>query len=469
MRGGTPSQGLWMPPRIATLFVAANNSLDKCRAQADYICDGVADDVQINAALAVLSVIGSGRLVLSEGTFVLADPIIFPNNDITIEGQGPTSSEVDGDGLATGEHAFVISGRTNCQIKNLAVHTQSGGGKVCHCIFIEDASDFTVMDGVIISDSDSDGIHIEGTASENIVIKGCVISSVDGHGINIVPDLAAQSLSISIYDNFITATGGSGINFGQCAGHYYHKIYNNKMTSIGVNGIDYGIATVPTFGLMESEIHGNYIYQAAADGIRLLSDSDNNSIENNYISVCGGYGIDIGGATCGENRAMNNKLIGNVTGQLLDLGVYTQVPEVFIPVPNPSTNIGTHQAEQLTDALEVVSRLNVCIPVNYQELVTCQAVVVPGGTGNMRRSVATQWGEIASGEAYNNDSGAIAAGEVAVTADWVMGIDIAAAFVGVGALGPGDMVGVAFTRHGDHANDTVGANCYLIGIRMRYV
>ena len=66
-------------------------------------------------------------------------------------------------------------------------------------------------------------------------------------------------------------------------------------------------------------------------------------------------------------------------------------------------------------------------------------------------------------------SEAIAAGEVAVTGTQVEGIDIAAAFVGVGALGPGDIVGVAFTRHGDHVNDTVDADCYLLGIRMRYV
>jgi len=467
-RGGTPAQGLWMPPRVATLFVAAADSLDKCRAQADYICDGVADDVQINAALAALPASG-GRVVLSEGTFVLADPIVFPNNNITIEGQALSASLVDGYGLATGEHAFVISGVTACQIKNLAVYTQSSGGLVCHCIFIEDAADNTLIDNVIIAESDSDGIHIEGTASDNVTIRDCWISSVDGHGINIVPDLAAWSLNFSIHDNFITATGGSGINFGQCAGHYYHKIYNNRMTSIGVNGIDYGIATVPTFGLMESEIHGNYIYNATTDGIRLLSDSDNNLIENNYISSCGGYGINIGGPTCGENRLMNNKLIGNVTGQIQDLGVHTQLPEIFIPVPNPSSNIGAHPCEQLTDGLEVVSRLNVCIPLNYQELVTCEAVVVPGDTGNMRRSVATDWGEIASGESYNIDSGAIAEGNVAVTGTQVEGIDIAAAFVGVGALGPGDIVGVAFTRHADDVLDTVDADCWLLGIRMRYV
>ncbi|MDD5547104.1 MAG: right-handed parallel beta-helix repeat-containing protein, partial [Candidatus Omnitrophica bacterium] len=349
-KGGTPSQGLWMPPRVATLFVAASDSLDKCRAQADYICDGVADEVQINAALADLPA-GGGRVVLSEGNFILADPIIVPGDYITIEGQN-FATAIDGAGLATGEHGIVISGIAGSKVKNLVIYTRGGGGKVCHCIFIEAAYDTTLVEDVAIVESDSDGIHIEGTESDNIVIRGCWIASTDNHGINIVPDVTEQSLRFSIYNNFITATGASGINFGQCVGHYYHKIYNNLMTSIGDNGIDYGIATVPTFGLMESEIKDNYIYGAIANGIRLLSDSNNNFFENNFISSCGGYGINIGGPTCINNRLMNNVLIGNVSGAAQDLGVGTQLPFIFIPVPNPSTNIGAHPAEQLTDDLE---------------------------------------------------------------------------------------------------------------------
>ena len=465
-RGGTPSQGLWMPPRVATLFVAAADSLDKCRAQADYICDGVADDVQINAAMAALPAAG-GRVVLSEGTFVLAESIVFPDDNIVLEGQGWCTGII-ATALATGDHAIQMIGKVFCCVKNLAILGSAGTGNTVHCIFIDDGSDMFIIDGVYIAASDADGIHVEGTVTQYGVIKGCYINATDGYGIYISMDAANTSMSFKIHDNHIESAGGAGIYFGQCNGHYYHEINDNLIVSCDY-GVDYGVATVPTSGLMESSIINNTIINASNDGIRLLSDSDNNLIENNYISSCGGYGINIGGATCGENRAMNNKLIGNVTGQIQDLGVHTQLPEIFIPVPNPSSNIGAHPCEQLTDGLEVVSRFNVCIPLNFQELVTCEAVVVPGDTGNFRRSVATDWGEIASGESYNIDSGAVAEGNVAVTGTQVEGIDIAAAFVGVGALGPGDIVGVAFTRHGDDALDTVGADCYLLGIMLRYV
>jgi parallel beta-helix repeat protein len=454
-----------MPPRVATLFVAASDSHEKCRAQADYICDGVADEVQINAALADLPAVG-GRVVLSEGRFVLADPITFPDDLITVEGQG-SATEIDGDGLATGEHAFVISGRVNCQILNLYVHTQAAGGKTCHCVFAEDGADNLVIDRVNIQGSDSDGIHIEGSVSEGIHIGRCKIYGCDDHDINIVPDVGENSLKFSIYENFLSE-GLSGINFGQCVGHYGHRIQNNFIFSAG-RGIDYGVATVPTFGLMESVIEGNHISNCTFNGIRLRSDSDNNLIENNLIDGCGGYGINIGGATCTDNRLMNNKLIGNTTGAVQDSGTLTHTPHIFIPVPNPSTNIGTHPAELLTDELEVLSRIEFYLPEAFQELLSAHMIVVPGGTGNLRRSVAANWGGLASGETYNNATDAIAEGNVAVTADWLEAIDISAVFTGPPAISQRDCVGVAFTRHADDVLDTVGADCYLLGIMLRYV
>lgn len=57
-------------PRFG-LYVAANNASDASKAQADYVCDNTADDVQIQAALDALPAAG-GQVVLSEGTFTTA-------------------------------------------------------------------------------------------------------------------------------------------------------------------------------------------------------------------------------------------------------------------------------------------------------------------------------------------------------------------------------------------------------------
>lgn len=462
-----PPQGYFLPPRTATRFVAASNSSDRSRAQADLICDGVADQVEINAMLAALPAAG-GSVMLSEGTFNITDPIALPDDSVILEGQG-WATFINGSGLATGEHAIVISAQSNCQVLNLSVQTTAGGGLTRHCIFIEDgANDFKIM-GVYFIDSDSDAIHIEGTSINRGEIAWCFIEGADDNGINISMDALNMSQNISIHNNDIFSCGLEGINYGACAGHYYHVISDNIIETCADNGIDYGAVPGATTGLMESIIDGNVIWGCTFNGIRLRSDSDNNIIENNSINGNGGYGINIGDATCIDNRLMNNKLIGNVTGQVQDSGTLTHVPFIFIPVPNPSTNIGTHPAEQLTDGLEVLSRLEFYLPEAFQELITAHMIVVPGGTGNMRRSVATNWGGLASGEAYNNATDAIAAGEVAVTADHLEAIDISASLNGPPAISQRDCVGVAFTRHGDNVNDTVGANCYLLGLMLRYV
>lgn len=79
--------------RSATLIVAANDSSAKSKAGADYVCNGVADDVEIQAAIDALT--GGGTVELSEGTFVLAantknstNVCIYVTNDITLRGQG---------------------------------------------------------------------------------------------------------------------------------------------------------------------------------------------------------------------------------------------------------------------------------------------------------------------------------------------------------------------------------------------
>jgi len=83
--------------RSATFVVAASDSSAASKAQADYVCDGTADYVQIQAAIDALPA-GGGRVVLSEGTFTLDDvqageitTLLISNNATTVTGQGPAT------------------------------------------------------------------------------------------------------------------------------------------------------------------------------------------------------------------------------------------------------------------------------------------------------------------------------------------------------------------------------------------
>jgi len=70
-----PPQGLWTPPRTATLVVAAYNASDKSKVQADFVCDGIADEVEIQAAIDAVWALGGGTVKPSEGDFYPAGRI----------------------------------------------------------------------------------------------------------------------------------------------------------------------------------------------------------------------------------------------------------------------------------------------------------------------------------------------------------------------------------------------------------
>ncbi|MBA7641704.1 hypothetical protein ES703_49389 [subsurface metagenome] len=270
MPGESVPQGLWLPPRVATLLVAASDALDRTRAQADYICDGVADDVEINAALLALPAGIQGRVVLSEGTFNIVDSITIPASNITLRGQG-RSTFIDGDGLATGEHGIVISGVTNVCVKKLSIQTDNGGDKTCHAIFVSDGANDFEIEYVTIVASDSDGIHIEGT---NIVfgyIHDCHIEGADDYGIQVNPDAGNYMHRLHIVSCDITGTGISGIYFaGRC---HYALIDENIAYLCGLEGIS--ILTSH-----HSIINNNILYQNTLNGISITS-SDHCSINNN--------------------------------------------------------------------------------------------------------------------------------------------------------------------------------------------
>jgi len=83
----SPASGI---SRTATLVVAANDSTAKCKSQADYVCDGTSDDVQIQAAVDALPS-GGGKVTLLEGTFTLSNAISRAIDNITIQGQGEST------------------------------------------------------------------------------------------------------------------------------------------------------------------------------------------------------------------------------------------------------------------------------------------------------------------------------------------------------------------------------------------
>jgi len=119
------ASGTWVPEAAAgaaivpaTFVVAASDSEDLTRA--DYVCDGTADEVQINAAIAALPATG-GSVFLLEGTYDIATSII-PADNVAIVGTGSGTKITSAAGI------IIFNGGThsNLRIANLQIDTAAG-------------------------------------------------------------------------------------------------------------------------------------------------------------------------------------------------------------------------------------------------------------------------------------------------------------------------------------------------------
>jgi len=375
-----------------------------------WFCDGVADDVQINLAEAYVTALGGGSVELERGAFVLADPIIPTGNSVWYRGQG-RDTFIDGDGLATGEHAFHITGRDDIIISDLSVQTEDGGGKTCHCVFFEDGSDRFLVENVWVVASDSDGVHVEGTDIDYGRVHGCRITGCDGDGISASMDAANYLDYLTVSGNDVFGNGGDGVEFA----------LRVRDSLVKVN-----------------QINGNT-----------------------------GFGVNISDATSTGNVVENNKLVGNVAGGISDGGVGTHLPWLWWSVPNPDASVGQHRGSQMLDGVDTTVGLEFYVPRAFQQLVTVEAVVLQiddAASGDMVWTVAADYGVICTGSYVDHQD---TAGDTStITQFQLICLDVSAAF---DALAAGDLVGFEFTRDGDNGSDTLDEPCCLLGVRLRYV
>lgn len=82
--------------RSATLVVAASDSLDTTNA--DYFCDGTADEVQINEAIDALPATG-GSILLMDGTYDIDASITIDVSNTSIIGQGKSTKILTDDNI----------------------------------------------------------------------------------------------------------------------------------------------------------------------------------------------------------------------------------------------------------------------------------------------------------------------------------------------------------------------------------
>jgi len=201
--------------RTATYVIAASDAPANVKAQADVVCDGVADDVQIQAAW---NNIGNGGIVtLTEGNFnysttILIDPADTPHAIRTFSGYGATLN------YSGNSNAIEITEIYDSQVRIEGIHiigtvVGNSGIKLTETNrnYIKDfvISSFSTGTGILIDVVDTCSEH---NSFEHFLIEGCL------YGIKTEQTVTPVSISsTNIQDgNIRLLTAGSyGLYFGQ--------------------------------------------------------------------------------------------------------------------------------------------------------------------------------------------------------------------------------------------------------------
>jgi hypothetical protein len=120
---------------LSRITVASSTASTEEKESADYVCDGTADNVQINSAIADLSTTG-GVVELSAGTFNLASTILLAGDGTTADsfkialiGAGADTTQLN---PASDTHAVTITGTPKVEVANFSVNLL-GASDGIHC------------------------------------------------------------------------------------------------------------------------------------------------------------------------------------------------------------------------------------------------------------------------------------------------------------------------------------------------
>lgn len=323
-------QGIFMPPRTATFVVAASNSTPMAKAQADRVCDGVDDDVEIQELLDELPAAG-GVVLLQEGTYNVSSSIEMWNNQ-TLRGEGWCTvietntanldiiyggggiqqvciEKLQIDGNDVNDVGILLENVQNSQILNCYIHHNGESGiqlrgtntiKIANNVFLNSSAWYsiyldTVINTEIVDNTDLQSdycIYTNGGCWPLLISRnnltatgaGCWISPGADYCKILDNFIASDSRGlyvdecdyIHICRNFVSESGAHSLDINDCT---YAVITDNQVYRSGPNGIDLN-------GVMHSTIKNNIVFDTDQNGI-YLSGCDHNIIEGNQVSTVG--------------------------------------------------------------------------------------------------------------------------------------------------------------------------------------
>ncbi len=240
----------------ATFVVASSDATPNTKVKADYVCDGTADQVQIQAALDALPATG-GKVYLAEGNFVLSDQISITSKTALI-GAG-FSTVLDATAITTKSvivNSDVGGGNEKIELRHFTINAGGASATAYGSVDIRNTDQLLISDLYIVNGT-SDGILIRNGVTHvdigNIILKdisrhsifvGWSCSYINIHNI-ISENPGLEHICLETYEGgpddwnyYITVSncvGNNAGNNGYYTEHCKYVTWTNCISDISVN------------------------------------------------------------------------------------------------------------------------------------------------------------------------------------------------------------------------------------------
>jgi parallel beta-helix repeat protein len=258
-----------------TRFVIGTSTAGWTAADCDYLCDGTADQAEINNAITALPATG-GEIVILDGTYNITAKINVTKDNVSIRGNGNATILQRMFNSSVKEGVITLTNRSGCKIANLQIE----GNKASYTssnnygIYLTTSSNNTVTGNACTNNNC--GIYLA-SSSNNNTVTGNTCNNNNNCGIY----LASSSNNNTVTGNTCNNNNDSGIILNSSS--------NNTVTGNTCNNND--------------------------SGIRLLTSSDNNTVtgntcNNNESGIFFNYSNNntITGNTCNNNNKRGIRL-----------------------------------------------------------------------------------------------------------------------------------------------------------------
>ena len=269
-------------------FTVGTSTAGWTSADCDYLCDGTADQTEINAAITALPATG-GEIVILDGTYNVTAKINVTKDNVSIRGNGNATILKRMFNSSTAEGVITLTRRSGCKIANLQVDGNNASytsNNNCG-VFLSSSSNNTITSNTC--NNNNCGVFLHSSSNNTITSNTC---------------------NNNYYGIYLDSSSNNTCN---------NNTYNNNKNGIYLDS-------------SSNNTCNNNTYNNNKNGICLDSSSNNNTVTGNTCNNSNDYGILL-------NASSNNTVTGN-TCSSNNIGIYLTVSSDNLTTSSNNTVTG---------------------------------------------------------------------------------------------------------------------------------